>query len=441
MEENNPNKNSPIKDENSTDGMNLFDLTKGGETKDITGMPQKNTFSENPKDEVTDKIKKNPTQVIDDQVKTQETNDAKDIYPTPKEDEDEIPLDRQSAQLRSEPTIPREKSPTSLSSNKPATEESKPISEKPKRNTAKLILKFVLFIIGSFVFVYLFLNFPALWKKISYNYKESTGEKPQVQTIIPSDVDEDLLFLSTVTLYETPDINIKKDEEIKRGPTKDELGLRGIENNQLWVPKIDVKAPIVWDSPVDEATMMENLKYGVVHYKGTTKPGERAEDGEGNIFISGHSSYYWWDDGQFKTVFANLDELEVGDEIGVGYDDYGYVYRVYEKKVVNPDDVSVLAQDTDKNILSLMTCYPVGTNNQRLIVKAEYVARGKDEPEIIEETKEEITVEEPVTTTSPTPAPVETPIETQTPTQTPVQNIPSSYSKNFDVLDILPWNW
>jgi hypothetical protein len=88
-----------------------------------------------------------------------------------------------------------------------------------------------------------------------------------------------------------------------------------------------------------------------------------------------------------------------------------------------------------------MTCYPVGTNNQRLIVKAEYVARGKDEPEIIEETKEEITVKEPVTTTSPTPAPIETPIETQTPTKAPVQNIPSSYSKNFDVLDILPWNW
>ncbi len=396
--------------------VSLFDLTKDNETKVI------NSTSSIPK---TDSYKNVSLEIDRPPVTNDETKNLQPIL----SDNEKLSITRQYAQMPKQPINTPETNQENITQQHAddTTQTKQTIDKKPRTNTIKLVFRMTLFVLGSFIFVYLFLNFPALWKKLSYNYKERTGEKPQVQTIIPASTNEDLLFLSTVTLYDTPATDDK--EEVKRGPTKDELGLRGIINNELWVPKIDVKAPIIWDSPVDEATMMENLKHGVVHYKGTSRPGESAQDGEGNVFISGHSSYYWWDDGGYKTVFTNLDQIEVGDEIGVGYDDYGYIYRVYEKTIVDPNDVSVLAQNTDKHTLTLMTCYPVGTNNKRLIVKAEFIARGKDEPEIIEEKNAK-------EVSTPTPASTSTSPQTINPT-----SIPSSSSKNFDVLDILPWNW
>lgn len=397
-------KNNNLQEQNNE--LNLFDLTKSKDEHKITqSIP-----IQKPKD-----IPKKFTEVKKESI-------PQKIHPIPKQEQNEevLPVSREEAQIGEIPVSQTSASPTEPKSE---TSEEKPEqSKQAKGSIVWLVIKIILFVLGSFIFVYLFLNFPALWKKLTYNYKEQTGQKPQVQQIIPAGTDEDLLFLSTVTLYDTPAKDGQK--EVKKGPTKDDLGLSGLENNQLWIPKIDVKAPIIWDSPVDEATMMENLKYGVVHYKGTTKPGEKSEDGKGNVFISGHSSYYWWDDGNYKTVFVNLDQLENTDEIGIGYGDYGYVYKVYEKEVVTPNDTDVLKQDTDKHILSLMTCVPVGTNNKRLIVKAEFVARAKDEPEIIKEetkTEEKIQEQKPKTT-----------IQPQTlPTQLP----------DIDAINLLPWNW
>ena len=405
----------------SNENVSLFDLTKKEDERQITqNIPINKTEPLSQKSSVNFQPDSNQKNII--------KND---------QPEEPLPATRDEAQIGTF-SQPHPENPVTLEESKaePIQQQELPNEkdipqEKPKKKNLWLIVKFLLFIVGSFLFVYLFLNFPALWSKLNYSLKEKTGLKPQIQTIIPASTDEDLLFLSTVSLYETP----AKDEpqkQVKKGPTKEELGLSGISNNELWIPKLDIKAPIVWDSPVDDATMMENLKHGIVHYKGTTKPGEKAQDGEGNIFLSGHSSYYWWDEGKYKTIFANLEKLEVGDEIGVGYDDYGYVYRVFEKNIVNPDQLDVLNQDTDKNILSIMTCYPVGTNNQRLIVKAEFVARAKDEPETIEE--------EPSVKVAPTPIP--TPIVTSSPILAPTQyEKPIPSTNNIDVINLLPWNW
>lgn len=349
--------NSP---DNSSDDVSLLDLHKPHDINiDSVEIPQQKPIN-------------SPTQ----------TPLNEKTLPTPEVNNTNLKIDHQT-------NIPINKSVPSGAQNIPLTnlaetiapeeKEVSPISEiklpetKPT-NRLLLFAKIILALVGVFIFIYAFLNFPAIAKRLGYSYKESTGLKPQVQTIIPQTVNRSLLFLDTVTHYAPAG----KTVEIVKLPSKESLGVSGLENDQLWIPKIDVKAPIVWDSPVDEATAINNLKYGVVHYKGTTKPGETAEDGQGNVFISGHSSYYWWDDGKYKTIFANLDKLNVGDEIAVGYKDTAYIYKVTEKKEVNPDDISVLAQNTDKPTISLMTCVPVGTNLRRLIVKAELVGRASD---------------------------------------------------------------
>ncbi|MBU0577247.1 sortase [Patescibacteria group bacterium] len=148
-------------------------------------------------------------------------------------------------------------------------------------------------------------------------------------------------------------------------------------DDRLIVPKLGQSVPMVdmttehiegenWSDL--EEQIQEGLRNGVVHYPGTAKPGQY-----GNVFITGHSSYYPWDPGQFKDVFALLGQLEPGDEFIVYYNQVQYIYLVTDKFEVQPDNVSVLEQPTDEKIATLMTCTPVGTALRRLIIRAEQI--------------------------------------------------------------------
>jgi LPXTG-site transpeptidase (sortase) family protein len=109
---------------------------------------------------------------------------------------------------------------------------------------------------------------------------------------------------------------------------------------------------------------MKELEKGIVRYPGTALPG-----GVGNSFIFGHSSNNPWIKSEYNDVFALLDTLVYGDEIIVYYDQHKYVYTVVDKTVVKPGDHTTIdARDSTKKELSLMTCWPVGTTLNRLIV-------------------------------------------------------------------------
>jgi len=145
-------------------------------------------------------------------------------------------------------------------------------------------------------------------------------------------------------------------------------------DNRLIIPKLNKNIPIIDTDPANLATadintledaFQEDLKNGVIHFPGTANPGE-----PGNVFITGHSSYYLWDDGRYKDVFARLNKLAVGDDIVVYYNQQKYTYKVREKREVKKDDISILEQG-DEKILTLMTCTPVGTNLRRLVIVAE----------------------------------------------------------------------
>ncbi len=155
------------------------------------------------------------------------------------------------------------------------------------------------------------------------------------------------------------------------------LPLVGPPENRLVIPTLGENIPIV-DPPTSallkedwnqfEKDIQGSLQKGVVHYPGTAKPGQA-----GNFFLTGHSSYYPWDPGKYKEVFARLNELSIGDEYSVYYGGDLHTYRVTKKVEVKPSNVSVLDQPTDKRIATLMTCTPVGTTLRRLIVQAEEI--------------------------------------------------------------------
>ena len=149
-------------------------------------------------------------------------------------------------------------------------------------------------------------------------------------------------------------------------------------DNRLVIPRLGKSVPLVDMSSENiqgenwaelEKQIQSGLQQGVVHYPGTAKPGQ-----VGNVFITGHSSYYPWAPGQFKDVFAVLGQLEIGDVYYVYYDQQKYTYKVREKFEVNPDNVNVLQQPHDKKVSTLMTCTPVGTTLRRLIIRADDIS-------------------------------------------------------------------
>jgi len=148
-------------------------------------------------------------------------------------------------------------------------------------------------------------------------------------------------------------------------------------DDRIVIPKLGKSVPIV-EMGVEKLTgqnwnelekqIQSSLRDGVVHYPGTAIPGQF-----GNVFITGHSSYYPWDSGQYKDVFATLSKLEVGDRYYVYYKQSKFTYEVITKKEVKPNNVDVLTQPHDEKISTLMTCMPVGTTLRRLIITAKEV--------------------------------------------------------------------
>lgn len=138
--------------------------------------------------------------------------------------------------------------------------------------------------------------------------------------------------------------------------------------NEIIIPKIGVKAPLVFINTNSEKDVLAALRNGVVHYYGTALPGE-----VGNSVFFGHSSNDWWESGNYKFVFILLEKLTAGDIYEIHYNSKKYVYKVSSTKVVEPNDLSVLNQ-TATPTSTLITCTPPGTSWRRFVVFADQVA-------------------------------------------------------------------
>lgn len=135
------------------------------------------------------------------------------------------------------------------------------------------------------------------------------------------------------------------------------------------IPKINVSVPVVYDvKTFHEPDVEVALQRGVVHYGTTALPGEI-----GNNVIVGHSSNNWWASGKYKFAFVLLDKLEVGDTFELHYNSKRYIYKVYNKKIVDPKDVSVL-QPTTTAETTLITCTPPGTSLHRLVIQSKQIS-------------------------------------------------------------------
>ena len=126
----------------------------------------------------------------------------------------------------------------------------------------------------------------------------------------------------------------------------------------IQIPKISV------DLPIYHGTSEEVLEKGVGHIQNTSVP---IGGNSTHSVLTGHTGL------PNAELFTRLDELVEGDIFYIHVLNEILTYKVYEIKVVLPDNIDELQITNGNDFVTLVTCTPYGVNSHRLLVKAERV--------------------------------------------------------------------
>lgn len=127
---------------------------------------------------------------------------------------------------------------------------------------------------------------------------------------------------------------------------------------RLRIPSIDV------DLPVYHGTSDETLMMGVGHLEGTALP----VGGVGmHSVLTAHRGL------ASATMFDRLNELGIGDEFSIEVFGEVLSYQVRATQVVQPEDTETLFPEVGSDLVTLVTCTPLGVNSHRILVTAERV--------------------------------------------------------------------
>lgn len=130
------------------------------------------------------------------------------------------------------------------------------------------------------------------------------------------------------------------------------------------IPKIKVSLPIYHGT--DEAI----LQIAIGHIPGSSLP----VGGKGtHCVVSGHRGL------PSAKLFTDLDQLEEGDLFMMRVLDETLTYEVDQIRIVEPEDLSDLEIDEDKDLCTLVTCTPYGINSHRLLVRGHRVENQKED--------------------------------------------------------------
>ena len=121
------------------------------------------------------------------------------------------------------------------------------------------------------------------------------------------------------------------------------------------IPKLDVSVNVL------EGSSQRELLFGAGHVLGSPQMGRR-----GNVVISGHRVT------ARMHPFRHLDKMVAGDIVILKDDQHVYTYETLETFIVGNTETWVMQKvDGLKYGLTLITCHPVGSARQRLILRAQ----------------------------------------------------------------------
>lgn len=118
------------------------------------------------------------------------------------------------------------------------------------------------------------------------------------------------------------------------------------------------------DLPIYHGTGDKTLERGIGHLEGTSLP----VGGVGTRpVLTAHRGL------PTATLFDNLDKSEVGDTFTVSVLDRVLTYRVTEVQVIRPDQTEEILAEPQRDLVTLVTCTPLGINSHRILVTAERI--------------------------------------------------------------------
>lgn len=146
--------------------------------------------------------------------------------------------------------------------------------------------------------------------------------------------------------------------------------------DRIIVPSLGLDVPIITNenmAPVDftTANFDKELNEWIVKYPTTPAPGQ-----EGNTLLFGHTSYVVWKDNPYGTIFKDLPKLKDSTLIQILRKGNLYEYKVVDLFIVPPKQVSaqyMIYQNAGGSYITLMWCYPLGTDNKRIMVVAKLI--------------------------------------------------------------------
>jgi len=157
------------------------------------------------------------------------------------------------------------------------------------------------------------------------------------------------------------------DGELENGPLAYDSLLRAAPSDvmaRLRIPSIDV------DLPIYHGTSDSTLLRGAGHLQGTSLPVGGAGT---HAVITAHRGL------AEAKMFTDLDGVSPGDTFSIEVLGEVLTYRVVRTQVVEPDESEALRPVEGEDLVTLVTCTPLGINTQRILVTGERVTPTPDE--------------------------------------------------------------
>lgn len=223
-----------------------------------------------------------------------------------------------------------------------------------KNRTIFLLLIIILFLIGVGIFSYPFIAsylYQQSALEVKYEYYETVdkySEEELNELLTKAYEYNDALLTAGLILSEPFD-----PERYDIDAMYQKLPTESPEIGYVTIPNLKVTLPI-FHSTTDEV-----LEIGAGHIPHTSLPvgGENT-----HAAISAHSGLL------NAEMFTNLDKLEYGDTFNIEILGMSLTYQVYSKEVVEPNDITALAILPGEDLVTLITCTPIGVNTHRLLV-------------------------------------------------------------------------